>query len=76
MTADEWIEIARLDPITPGQNRIGEVPGVVDAWLADNELGRDQLSEGDIRVDLAYLGPGDGRCAVIVSVRQVVLDGQ
>ena len=76
MATDGWEQIAQLDPAEPGRNRADEVPSVLAAWLAQRGLVPTDLSDDDVRVDLAYLGPDDGRCSVIVSVRRAALSGR
>jgi hypothetical protein len=73
MPADEWLDVARLDPTGPGRNRSDEVPGVLRVWLAERGMSPADLTDEDVRVDLAYLGPDDGRCAVVVRVRRAAL---
>ena len=73
MASDEWEQIARLHPNEPGRNRVDEVPGILTAWLAERGMTPAELSDDDVRVDLAYLGPDDGRCAVIISIRRAAL---
>ena len=75
VAAEEWEQVARLEPVEPGRNRADEVPSVLTAWLAQRGVAPTDLSEDDVRVDLAYLGPDDGRCAVIISVRRAAVSG-
>lgn len=70
MDGGDWVEVARLNPTEPGRNRSDEVPEVLRSWLADRGLVPADLEDDDVRVDLAYLGPDDGRCAVHIWVRR------
>lgn len=71
----EWTEVAWVEPSKgqPGSVTKQDVSRALDSFLSERGMSRSQLSDDDIRIDLAYLGPAKGVCAYRVMIRTQAL---
>ncbi len=69
----EWTLIGELK--TPDDTASDDVQSLVSTWLAERGIERQALADDDLRIDLSYLGPGQG-CDMRVSVRTIAFKTQ
>lgn len=70
--ADDWIEVGWVQSRRESE-RHAEAVRLLDLWLAERRLSRTSIDERDVRIDLVYLGPGNG-CDVRVLVNRAAIE--
>jgi hypothetical protein len=68
-----WTYVAEAGPSSDVSSARIEVLSHLDDFLRERGVSRDRISGADLRINLAYLGPGVRACKAVLLVRTEAL---